>query len=48
MLIVDNTDKLIVFHQYITFAGWVGVCIQDKIYTSKPIHSKSENESSVG
>ena len=46
MLMVDNTNKLVVFHRYITFAEWVGFCISDEIYTSKPIHSNFENKSS--
>lgn len=46
MLMVNNTNKLVVFHRYITFAEWVGFCICDEIYTSKPIYSNSENKRS--
>ena len=44
MLTVDNTDKLIVFHWYISLAGWAFLFC-DKVYALKPIHPKFENES---
>lgn len=45
MLTVDNTDKLIAFHWYISFAGWFCL-LCDELYTLKPIHPMFENEGS--